>query len=137
MRAARSEVATRRAAVEGASVRARWAIVAVLVAAVVGAISDAGETGRTLALGPVGEGRIAHELTVGAASQFTWVAAGASFLVWLHRAVSNSTLLGVPPKWGPWQAVLAYVVPVVSIVLPYYVMKALLRASDPSALEDA
>ncbi len=137
MRAARSEVAARRAAVENATFRARSAVTAVLVAAVGGVIADARAAGCALGRGLDGQGRVAQELTICAASQFTWFAAGALFLMWVHRAVSNSTLLGVPLKWRSWQAVLSYVVPVVSIVLPYYVMKALFRASDPSTLRDA
>jgi Domain of unknown function (DUF4328) len=74
---------------------------------------------------------------VGASLQIASFAAGVLFLRWVHRAVSNAGLLGVPLKWGPGHAVLAYLVPVVSIVLPYYVMQALHRASDPLALGDA
>jgi Domain of unknown function (DUF4328) len=135
MRAARDEVAARRAAVESASVRARSAVIAVLVAAVLGALADTGAMGRVPRHGLAGD--IAQVSAIGAASPLAWFAAGVFFLVWVHRAVSNSTLLGVPVKWGPAQAVLAYLVPIVSIVLPYYVMKALHRASDPAPLVDA
>jgi Domain of unknown function (DUF4328) len=136
MRAARNEVAARRAAVESASFLARSAIGAVLVAAVVGALSHSGAMRCALGRGLDGRGRIGQEFAVHAAAQATWFAAGVLFLMWVHRAVSSSRLLGVPVKWGPWQAVLAFVVPVVSVVLPYYVMKALFRASDPSVLGD-
>jgi hypothetical protein len=137
MSALRDGVAARRVAVERASRRARWASVAVLAAAVARAIYDARAKGSGLWLGSGLQTRGGVGAIVGASLQIASLAAGVLFLQWVHRAVSNAGLLGAPLKWSPGHAVLAYVVPVVSIVLPYYVMKALYRASDPLPLGDA
>jgi heme/copper-type cytochrome/quinol oxidase subunit 2 len=59
------------------------------------------------------------------------------FLVWLYRAVSNARALGAQTKWSPGMAVVASVVPVVSLVMQYFVARDLYRASDPSPLQDA
>jgi hypothetical protein len=59
------------------------------------------------------------------------------FLVWIHRAVSNARALGAQTKWSPRMAVVASIVPVVSLVMQYFVARDLYRASDPSPLKDA
>lgn len=122
----------RRAAVASASRRARWAAGAVLVAAAASAIS---RSPAWPAHGPDAHGNL--EGMASFLPQVAWLVAGVLFLMWVHRAVANARLLGVPLKWTPGQAVWAYVIPVASIVLPYYVMRALHRASDPSNLSDA
>jgi hypothetical protein len=129
--------AERREAVEIAGRRARHVVAAVLVSGVLNALrrTDAlacvvGEAGARGVVGaPV---RIAVALPHAAQ-----LAAAVLFLLWLHRAVSNVQALGVAFPWGPGQCVLAFLIPIVSLVLPYYVMKALHRASDPSKLPDA
>lgn len=59
------------------------------------------------------------------------------FLVWLYRAVSNARALGARTKWSPGMAVVASVVPVISLVMQYFIARDLYRASDPSPLQDA
>ncbi len=129
--------AQRHELIERASRQARWAIGALLVSAAVGALartdaldSLASEFGRHV--GGANVVAAAHRVPSIAA-----VAAYVLFLVWVYRAVANAPALGIPLKWGPGLSVLAYLVPIVSLVLPYFVMKALHRASDPSPLEDA
>ncbi|HTB79119.1 MAG TPA: DUF4328 domain-containing protein [Polyangiaceae bacterium] len=119
--------AQRRAAVRLASLLARASVVAVAAAALVDAAVPslaAWQADRATRLG------------VGTSALVLWSVAAVLFLFWVHRAVSNARRLGGTLRWGPGTAVVAYVVPVVSLVLPYYVMKALHTASDPSALDD-
>jgi hypothetical protein len=59
------------------------------------------------------------------------------FLLWLHRAMENAKLLGSPSSWSSGKALVAFLVPVVNLVLPYWPMMALFRASDPDRLPDA
>jgi Domain of unknown function (DUF4328) len=126
--------AERHAAVESVSRLARWAVGVGLVSAGLVALTYAKATGpvpwRDGAGGPLA-------LTVMGADSVARLAAMVLFLTWVYRAVANARALGVPLRWGPIQAVLAHVVPMVNWVLPYYVMKALYRASDPSTLNDA
>jgi hypothetical protein len=129
--------AERREAVDNASRRARQVVGAVLVSGVLSALR------RTDALAFVirdGEGRGAVGAPVRIAVALphaAQLAAAVLFLLWLYRAVSNTRALGVALEWGPGQSVLAFLIPIVSLVLPYYVMKALYRASDPTKLADA
>jgi hypothetical protein len=129
--------AERRAAVERAGRRARQVVWAVLLSGLLNMLR------RTDALACVVRGAEGCEAG-GAAVRVAVVlpyavqlAAASLFLLWLYRAVSNARDLGVPLPWGPGQSALAFLVPIVSLVLPYYVMKALYRASDPSTLPDA
>lgn len=124
--------AQRRAAVERASRQARWATRAVLVSAALGALSFA--YGSRVWRGPPGDSDAA---LIRLSSSIASVAAFVLFLSWLRYAVESARALGAPLRWGPGQALLAFVVPLVSLVLPYYVMTALHRASDPSTLSDA
>jgi hypothetical protein len=129
--------AERRKAVEVAGRRARHVVGAVLVSGALNALR------RTDALafvvrGAGGRGALgAPARIVVALPHVAQFVAALLFLLWLYRAASNAPALGVPLPWGPGQCVLAFVVPIVSLVLPYYVMKALHRASDPSKLPDA
>jgi hypothetical protein len=129
--------AQRHASVEHASRQARWAVGALLISAGLGALerTDAAASLASELGGCVVGGKVvglAHLLP-----SIAWAVAYFVFLFWVYRAVSNARALGGPLRWGPGQSVAAYLVPVVSLVLPYFVMKALHRASDPSALEDA
>ena len=130
--------AQRHASIEHASRRAHWAMGALLVSAAVGAF---GRTGAADSLASELGGRVGGAKVIALAHVviplIAWAVAYVLLLFWVYRAVSNAQALGAPLKWGPGQSVLAYLVPVVSLVLPYFVMKALHRASDPSALEDA
>jgi len=128
--------ASRRAGVERGRRRARWAVGAVVVAAGMGAIGRVGGIGWLL--GPAGIRSLGPAIVIlaGLAPRLSELAAAVLFLVWVHRAVANARALEAPLAWSAGQAVLAYLVPVVSLILPYYVMKSLYRASDPSALSD-
>jgi hypothetical protein len=119
--------APRRSAVDLASRLARASVVAVAAAALVDAAVPSLATWQA---------NRATRLGVGICALVFWCVASVLFLLWVHRAVSNARCMGGALRWGPGAAVMAYVVPVVSLVLPYYVMKALHRASDPSALHD-
>jgi hypothetical protein len=127
--------AQRRAAVERASRQARWATRAVLVSAALGALSFAfgSSVGSNVWRGPLDSGATLVRLSSSIAS----IAAFVLLLSWLYSAVGSARALGAPLRWGQGQALLAFVVPLVSLVLPYYVMTALHRASDPSTLSDA
>ena len=128
--------AERREAVDIAGRQARHVVGAVLVSALLDALR------RTDALAGMGRGaggRGAVGVLVRIAVVLPHAAqlvAALLFLLWLYRAVSNARALGVPLSWGPGQSVLAFLIPIVSLVLPYYVMKALHRASLPSKLPD-
>jgi hypothetical protein len=119
--------APRRAAVHLASLLARASVVAVAAAALVDAAVPSLATWQACR---------ATRLGVGICAMVLWCVAAVLFLFWVHRAVSNAHRMGGTLRWGPGTAVIAYVVPLVSLVLPYYVMKALHRASDPSSLHD-
>jgi hypothetical protein len=123
--------AQRRGAVDRASRQARWATWAALVSAALGASSL--PYGSNVWSGPLVSGAELVRLSSSIAS----IAAFVLFLFWLHSAVGRARALGAPVRWGQGQALLAFVVPLVSLVLPYYVMTALHRASDPSTLSDA
>ncbi len=129
--------AERHAAVESVSRLGRWAIGAGLVSAGLVALTYVRASGGALWLGAADESAVRLAVIVMAADTVTRIAAMVLFLTWVYRAVANARALGVPLQWGPIQAVLAHIVPVVNWVLPYYVMKALQRASDPSTLPDA
>jgi Domain of unknown function (DUF4328) len=127
--------AQRRGAVERASRQARWAMGAFLVSAAVDALAgaDAADSFASEVRNRVAGARI---VVAHLAPSIAWGMAYLLFLVWVYRAVSNAPALGGALTWGPGVAVLACVAPVVSLVLPYFVMRALHRASDPSALQD-
>jgi hypothetical protein len=127
--------AERHAAVESVRRLARWAIGAGLVSAGLVALTYV----RATVDAPWRDGESGARLgvIVMAADTFARLAAMVLFLTWVYRAVSNARALGVPLRWGPIQAVLAHIVPLINWVLPYYVMKALHRATDPSSLPDA
>ena len=119
--------AQRHAAVERAHSLARLAIGAMLVTRVFAAIVRPFATGWPVS-------------TLGRWTLFApliaWFGASILFLVWLYRAVSNARALGAHTKWSPRMAVAASVVPVVSLVMQYFVARDLYRASDPSSLPD-
>ncbi len=123
----RPSFAERRAAVHLASLLARASVVAVAVAALV----DAAEPSLAR-----WQACRATRLGVGICAMVLWCVAAALFLFWVHRATSNAQRMGGTLRWGPGTAVMAFVVPPISLVLPYYVMKGLHRASDPSSLHD-
>jgi hypothetical protein len=128
--------AQRHAAVERATRDARWTTGAFLISAALAAVERVGAP-RWLATEFTGS--VAFEKAVAAARaapMAVGVLANVLFLVWIYRAVSNAGALGTPLKWGPGVAVIANLVPVVSLVLPYFILKALHHASDPSALPD-
>jgi hypothetical protein len=78
---------------------------------------------------------LASAATLGA----TLLAAGAAvaFLAWVHQTVTNTVLFGRRIGWTPWQAVFNYIIPILFWFRPYSAMKAVLAASDPTALPDA
>lgn len=127
-------LAERRKAVEIAGRRARHVVGAVLVS---GALNALRRTGALAYMVRDAGARGAPARIAVALPHAAQLVAALLFLLWLYRAVSSVRALGVPLPWGPGQCVLAFVVPIVSLVLPYYVMKALHRASDPSKLPDA
>ena len=129
--------AERHAAVESVSRLARWAVMARLVVAAVVAVTFISGLGPVLTRAAHHEGGRTLSVVVMVSDAAIHLVAEGLFLTWLYRAVSNARALGLPLKWGPIQAVVAQAVPVISLVLPYYVMTALHRASDPSALHDA
>jgi hypothetical protein len=129
--------AERHAAVESTSRLAGWAAAAVLVSSVLVPIACWAAMGPELLRYAVPDTRMSAALIVTTSDVVARLVALGLFLTWLYRAVSNARALGVATKWGPLQAVVAQVVPLISLVLPYYVMRELHRASDPSPLHDA
>jgi hypothetical protein len=126
--------AQRHAAIEGASRYAAWTMGAFLVSAGLGGIERT-DAPRWFASELAGSVVLAKAASL--APTLAGVVANVLFLVWIYRAVSNAGALGAPLKWGPGLAVLANIVPVVSLVLPYFILRELHRASDPSMLPDA
>jgi hypothetical protein len=126
--------AQRHAAIEGTSRHAAWTMGAFLVSAILSTLERTGAPHwLTSELG--GTVRVARGVSL--TPMIAGILANLFFLIWIYRVVSNAGALGAPLKWGPGVAVLANLVPVVSLVLPYFILKALHGASDPSALPDA
>ena len=62
--------------------------------------------------------------------------AAITFLAWQHRASKNiEPLTTKKPKYSPAAAVLFWFIPLVSLVLPYLVMKELWKDSHPDGAE--
>jgi hypothetical protein len=60
------------------------------------------------------------------------LAAGAMFLVWVHRAVVNAGALGQPLKHGPGWSVGGFVLPIIQYWFPYQTMRDLFPAGHPA-----
>jgi hypothetical protein len=133
-----SMAASRREAVERASRRARWAIVAVAVSATSGVLTTFAfqqlMTGVQRTRGGTDAAlRFAAFSGVGSLVSLTAVVL---FLMWLHRAVANVALLDATTSVQPGEAVVAYFIPILNFFRPYQAMKEIYRASDPTPLGD-
>jgi hypothetical protein len=133
-----SMAASRREAVEGASRRARWAIVAVAVSATSGALTSLAFdplVGAAFVFGDAAD-PITRFLAIGGISWLVSVTTVVLFLRWLYRAVANVPLLDATTSVQPSEAVVAYFVPILNFFRPYQEMKAIYLASDPAPLGD-
>ncbi len=130
--------ATRREAVERARRSGRVAVLAILVTVVVHAAAVFARAPAGLWADPGAPAasfevvRVVNEVTT-----LTWDVAMVLFLVWLHRALANTAVLGAPSRFRGWKAVVLFFIPIVWFVGPYLVMRDLLLRSDPGPLPDA
>jgi hypothetical protein len=114
-------------AIQKAAVRARWAAAPIVATTL---LYDVLGSSRVWALGAE-----VYPFAI-LASSLTWLAGTVLFLMWLHRAVSNTTLLGSPVSWRPAQAVSSFFIPIIGLFRPYQVVTDVYRASDPSRIAD-
>jgi hypothetical protein len=121
---------TGQAALDIASRRARWAIVAIFAASIYQDV-------LTAHVGMVEARLNTLPWAASAVSILLGLGCGVVYLAWLYRAVANTMLLRAPIKWAPGKAVAAYFIPFIGLYRPYQVMKALHAASDPTTLHDA